>query len=202
MTNRFESCFSTKRYHPFFRGHAHHDAKRREPYVFGEPHTERMRQAIISRYQLLPLWYTLFYKSHVSGAPVMRALWMHYPEDESVIGMAVGEEKSFTLTPEKGYGEYFEERVSEMPKENIPAHFLNQLGPGSIVPLMSKDGTSRVIATIVEIKDESILVDMNHPLAGKTLNFDVEVVSITEETDTTESTETLDSEATMDASDE
>lgn len=122
--------------------------------------------------------------------------------DESVIGMAVGEEKSFTLTPEKGYGEYFEERVSEMPKENIPAHFLNQLGPGSIVPLMSKDGTSRVIATIVEIKDESILVDMNHPLAGKTLNFDVEVVSITEETDTTESTETLDSEATMDASDE
>jgi len=122
--------------------------------------------------------------------------------DESVIGMAVGEEKSFTLTPEKGYGEYFEERVSEMPKENIPAHFLNQLGPGSIVPLMSKDGTSRVIATIVEIKDESILVDMNHPLAGKTLNFDVEVVNITEETDTTESGETLDSEATMDASDE
>ena len=87
MTNQFESYFSNKRYHPFFRGHAHHDAKRREPYVFGEPHTERMRQAIISRYQLLPLWYTLFYKSHVSGAPVMRALWMHYPDDESVFGM-------------------------------------------------------------------------------------------------------------------
>jgi FKBP-type peptidyl-prolyl cis-trans isomerase 2 len=122
--------------------------------------------------------------------------------DESVLGMAVGEEKSFTLTPEKGYGEYFDERVSEMPKENIPAHFLNQLGPGSIIPLMSKDGSSRIVATIVEIKDESILVDMNHPLAGKVLNFDVEVVNITADAATTESTETLDAEATMDASDE
>ncbi len=79
--------FQAAAYHPFFRGHAHHDAKRREPYVFGEPHTERLRQAIISRYQLLPLWYTLFYKSHVSGIPVMRPLWMHYPDDESVFGM-------------------------------------------------------------------------------------------------------------------
>ena len=125
--------------------------------------------------------------------------------DESVIGMAVGEEKSFTLTPERGYGEYFDDRISEMPKENIPAHFLNQLGPGSVVPLMTKDGTSRIVATIVEIKDESILIDMNHPLAGKTLNFDVEVVSIGEDTTiatTTESTDTLDSETTMDATDE
>lgn len=79
--------FQAAAYHPFFRGHAHHDAKRREPYVFGEPHTSRLRAATIARYALLPLWYTLFHESHVTGAPVMRALWMHYPDDEKVFGM-------------------------------------------------------------------------------------------------------------------
>jgi mannosyl-oligosaccharide alpha-1,3-glucosidase len=79
--------FQAAAYHPFFRGHAHHDAKRREPYVFGEPHTSRLRAATIARYALLPLWYTLFHESHETGAPVMRALWMQYPDDEKVFGM-------------------------------------------------------------------------------------------------------------------
>ncbi len=79
--------FQASAYHPFFRAHAHHDAKRREPYVFGEPHTARLRKAVVARYQLLPLWYTLFHDSHNSGMPVMRALWMHYPQDESVFGV-------------------------------------------------------------------------------------------------------------------
>ena len=74
----------TAAFHPFFRGHAHHDSKRREPWVFGEPHTSRMRSAVMARYQLLPLWYTLFHEAHTTGMPVMRALWMEYPEDESV----------------------------------------------------------------------------------------------------------------------
>jgi alpha 1,3-glucosidase len=79
--------FQASAYHPFFRAHAHHDAKRREPYVFGEPHTSRLRKAVVARYQLLPLWYTLFHESHNNGMPVMRALWMHYPQDESVFGV-------------------------------------------------------------------------------------------------------------------
>jgi alpha 1,3-glucosidase len=79
--------FQAAAYHPFFRGHAHHDAKRREPYVFGEPHTSRLRAATLTRYALLPLWYTLFHEAHVTGHPVMRALWMHYPKEEVVFGM-------------------------------------------------------------------------------------------------------------------
>lgn len=100
--------------------------------------------------------------------------------DTNVVGMKEGEERSFTLVPAEGYGEYIDGNVSHLPKENIPAHFLNQLGPGSVIPLMSKDGTSRLVATIVEIEEETVLVDMNHPLAGQTLAFDVEVVSISE----------------------
>ncbi|XP_021734624.1 probable glucan 1,3-alpha-glucosidase [Chenopodium quinoa] len=70
-------------YYPFFRGHAHHDTKRREPWLFGERNTERMRDAIRIRYMLLPYFYTLFRESNTTGAPVMRPLWMEFPSDEA-----------------------------------------------------------------------------------------------------------------------
>lgn len=75
------------RFHPFFRAHAHHDAKRREPYVFGEPHTSRLRSSVVTRYQHLPLWYTLFHHAHTNGMPVMRALWMEFPKEEKFFGV-------------------------------------------------------------------------------------------------------------------
>jgi len=59
-------------YQPFFRGHAHHDAKRREPWMFGEEWMVRMRRAAMARYALLPYWYTVFREASVSGMPVMR----------------------------------------------------------------------------------------------------------------------------------
>ena len=59
-------------YTPFFRGHAHHDAKRREPWMFGEETMVRLRRAAMSRYALLPFWYTVFYEAGISGMPVMR----------------------------------------------------------------------------------------------------------------------------------
>lgn len=69
-------------FQPFFRGHAHHDSKRREPWVFGEPHTSRIRDAIRLRYALLPYLYTLFHDCAASGLPIMRPLWMHFAQDE------------------------------------------------------------------------------------------------------------------------
>ncbi len=48
------------------------DTKRREPWVFGEPYTARIREAIRTRYTYLPYIYTTFYKASVSGMPVMR----------------------------------------------------------------------------------------------------------------------------------
>lgn len=71
-------------YQPFFRGHAHHDAKRREPWMFGDEWMVRMRQAAIARYALLPYWYSVFREASVSGMPVMRMMWMQYPEIESL----------------------------------------------------------------------------------------------------------------------
>jgi alpha 1,3-glucosidase len=71
-------------YQPFFRGHAHHDSKRREPWVFGEEWMFRMRHATMARYALLPFWYTVFYEASTTGMPVMRPMWMQYPKQEDL----------------------------------------------------------------------------------------------------------------------
>ncbi|CAM8986521.1 unnamed protein product [Rhodiola kirilowii] len=70
-------------FYPFFRGHAHHDTKRREPWLFGERNTELIREAIHLRYSLLPYFYTLFREANTTGVPVMRPLWMEFPSDET-----------------------------------------------------------------------------------------------------------------------
>ncbi|XP_065520845.1 neutral alpha-glucosidase AB isoform X2 [Lathamus discolor] len=68
-------------FQPFFRAHAHLDTARREPWLFGEDNAALIRGAVRLRYALLPFWYTAFYHSHRHGLPVMRPLWMEYPED-------------------------------------------------------------------------------------------------------------------------
>ncbi|KAL3637867.1 putative glucan 1,3-alpha-glucosidase [Castilleja foliolosa] len=69
-------------YYPFFRAHAHHDTKRREPWLFGERNTELIKEAIRVRYMLLPYFYTLFREANTTGVPVARPLWMEFPADE------------------------------------------------------------------------------------------------------------------------
>ncbi|CAH0485165.1 unnamed protein product [Peronospora farinosa] len=80
-------------YQPFFRGHAHHDSARREPWVFGEPTTSRIRAAIRERYSLLPYIYTLFHACYARGMPVMRPLWVHFTQEPQ----SFSEEDQFLL---------------------------------------------------------------------------------------------------------
>uniref|UniRef100_A0ABI7YTB6 Glycoside hydrolase family 31 N-terminal domain-containing protein n=1 Tax=Felis catus TaxID=9685 RepID=A0ABI7YTB6_FELCA len=74
-------------YQPFFRGHATMNTKRREPWLFGEEHTRLIREAIRQRYTLLPYWYSLFYRAHVAAEPVMRPLWIEFPEELNTFGV-------------------------------------------------------------------------------------------------------------------
>lgn len=69
-------------FYPFFRGHAHIDTRRREPYLAGEPYTGIITQALRLRYSLLPSWYTAFHDSHVSGSPIVRPNFYVHPADE------------------------------------------------------------------------------------------------------------------------
>jgi alpha 1,3-glucosidase len=77
-------------YYPFFRGHAHIDTRRREPYIAGSPYTEIMTQALRLRYQLLPAWYTAFHEAHTTGAPIVRPNFYVHPEDEA--GFAIDDQ--------------------------------------------------------------------------------------------------------------
>lgn len=74
-------------YQPFFRGHAHHDSKRREPWMFDDETLIRLRRAAMARYALLPYWYTVFFEAEKTGMPVMRMAWMQYPRTESLFAM-------------------------------------------------------------------------------------------------------------------
>jgi alpha 1,3-glucosidase len=68
-------------FYPFFRGHAHLETKRREPWLFGPETTRHIRKAINNRYVFLPYIYTTFYRTHTEGIPVIRPLIMEFPTE-------------------------------------------------------------------------------------------------------------------------
>jgi alpha 1,3-glucosidase len=70
-------------FYPFFRGHAHIDTRRREPYLAGEPYTGIITRALRLRYSLLPAWYTAFHEASVDGTPIIRPHYFVYPGDEN-----------------------------------------------------------------------------------------------------------------------
>ena len=77
-------------FYPFYRGHAHIDTRRREPYLAGEPYTGIITRALRLRYALLPTWYTAFHQASVDGTPIIRPHYFEYPSDEQ--GFAVDDQ--------------------------------------------------------------------------------------------------------------
>lgn len=72
-------------YQPFFRGHAHIDTRRREPWLFSEQTKNVIRDALRARYALLPYWYTLFQQHAENGVPPMRPLFYEFENDDSLL---------------------------------------------------------------------------------------------------------------------
>jgi peptidylprolyl isomerase len=95
--------------------------------------------------------------------------------ETAVLGMSVGDKKAIVLSPTQGYGDYSEERVITTQRENFGDEF--EPIKDQQLALQMENG-ERVIATIVKFDDESVTLDMNHPLAGKTLHFDLELMDI------------------------
>lgn len=95
--------------------------------------------------------------------------------DEGVTGMSVGEKKTITIPFLEAYGPHSAEMVIEMPKDRFPADMEIAVG----MPLQMSDGQGRQFqVAVVEIKETVVLLDANHPLAGKDLIFDLELVEI------------------------
>ena len=93
--------------------------------------------------------------------------------DNAVLGMDVGEEKTVTLKPEEAYGEPHPNAVQVVPKDKFPAEAKEGMMIG--VPLPNGQ---QVLAKITKITDSEVTIDMNHPMAGKTLVFKIKIVSI------------------------
>ena len=94
--------------------------------------------------------------------------------DDAVIGMEKGTEKEFRLKPSEAYGEHDKRLVRKVPRDKLPE---GELHAGTILLVRISDGTE-VPATITEINGKEATIDLNHPLAGKTLIFRIMVVEI------------------------
>ena len=95
--------------------------------------------------------------------------------DAAVVGMALGEVKKIVLTPEQAYGEHDPRIVDTVPRRAIPKEI--ELAEGIVLEKKQNDGQVFGL-TVVDFDEETVTLDANHPLAGETLNFAIELVGI------------------------
>jgi FKBP-type peptidyl-prolyl cis-trans isomerase SlyD len=94
--------------------------------------------------------------------------------EKGLSGMEVNEEKSIRVQPEEAYGPVDAKAFKEVPKTEIPAAALEV---GTPLSARGPEGEDLIIR-VREVKQKTVILDFNHPLAGKTLNFDVKVLAI------------------------
>jgi len=95
--------------------------------------------------------------------------------EEAVRGMHVGQSKTVTISPEEAYGPHLDEMVLVIEREQLPP----ELNPavGQQLQMQQQDGRV-VIVLVTDVSEATITVDANHPLAGKDLTFEIELVEI------------------------
>ncbi len=97
---------------------------------------------------------------------------------EAVIGMAEGEEKEVTLTPDKAFGERDERLVKVVPREALSLDTEPQVGMMLNLVFNTEQGEVTLPATITNLDEENITLDLNPPLAGQNVTFYIKVVEI------------------------
>lgn len=104
--------------------------------------------------------------------------------ENNLFGLSKDDKFKFTLTPEEAYGEFYEERVIDLPKNIFEVDGKideEMLFEGNTLPMMDADG-NRLTGSIVSIAEDTVTMDFNHPLAGETLQFEGEVIEVREPT--------------------
>ncbi|OUS27276.1 peptidylprolyl isomerase [Thalassotalea sp. 42_200_T64] len=114
-----------------------------------------------------------------NGEPIA-ILWGHknmiQGVENALEGKQAGEKFSTTVTPEDGYGEYLDEAIQRVPAKHLQGS--DKWKPGMVAVVNTEQGQRQV--TVLKVGKFMITVDTNHPLAGHTLNFDIDVVSVRE----------------------
>jgi|SRR5690606_30280599 len=96
--------------------------------------------------------------------------------ENELYGMAVGEEKSVTVSPGDGYGDYDDSRLQQVPLDAFPEGM--ELEEGMSVRMRDSNSGQLFDAYIDEIGDDAVTLDFNHPLAGETLYFEVKIANL------------------------
>jgi FKBP-type peptidyl-prolyl cis-trans isomerase SlyD len=100
--------------------------------------------------------------------------------ENALAGKSAGDEFSVSVSPEEGYGAKDPERIQEVPKEMFDN--ADEIKQGVQFHAQGPDGNA-VVVTVIEVKDEAVVIDGNHALAGVDLNFSVTVVDVREATE-------------------
>ena len=105
--------------------------------------------------------------------------------EQNIEGLEPGGKFSFTLTPAEGYGEVDPDRIIDLPKEAFEVNgqiMEDLLVPGTTIPMINGKG-GVVPGKVLEVSEKTVKMDLNSPMAGKTLNFSGEIVSVREATE-------------------
>ena len=92
--------------------------------------------------------------------------------EAAVMGLKVGDKTTTTIAPDQAYGQIREDMIMEVPKANMPG----EVQEGQM--LQAQNGEQQINVFVNEIKEDTVVIDANHPLAGKELEFDIEVVEV------------------------
>ena len=95
--------------------------------------------------------------------------------EDAVIGMSTGDKKTQAIAPENAYGNREDELVFHIPRSSMQPGF--DVSPGDFVRVSLPDGQTAPMQ-VIEVDDDAVTLDANHPLAGKTLTFELELVEI------------------------
>src|SRR5690625_1836626 len=140
----------------------------------------------VAKNQVVNLNYTLhsiendekvFVESTESSDPLtfLYGVGMMLPKfEEHISGLEEGDKKSFELSPEDAYGEKDEKAIAQ-----LPAEMFQETGfpkEGDVLPLQDNEG-NQFRAVVAEVSPDVVVADLNHPMAGKTLHFEVEILN-------------------------
>ncbi len=101
--------------------------------------------------------------------------------EEGLQGLKVGDKKKVENIPaEKAYGQRQDEAMQEMPKDQLPEEIRSQVQPGMQLAAQGPHGVVPVV--VADVKEDTVVMDFNHPLAGKSLTFEVEITEVREAT--------------------
>lgn len=99
--------------------------------------------------------------------------------EREMAGMTIGERRTIRVAADDAYGPRLDEALQEIPKDQFPAELELEAG----MQLVAQTMQGPIPVTVAEIRENSVMIDFNHPLAGQDLTFDVEIVSIRKATE-------------------